>query len=810
MTNNKKMKVSLNWLKDYVPIELTPEKLAEELTMRSVEVNAIEKANPGLDKVIVGKVLKVVKHPNADKLNLVTVDLGKKKLEVVCGGSNITAQSVGWKVPVALVGSELPGGLKITKANIRGVNSHGMLCSAEELGLPKQGEREIMVLDSPARIGEKVGETPAFRLQNLQDTVLDLDVLANRPDLFSHLGVAREIAAITKKPFRFKNKETKEEPRHQKEVKILVKDKKLCPRYSALVLSGIKIGPSPQWLASRLEAVGIRSLNNVVDLTNYIMMDQGQPLHAFDYDKIMGKTMVVRGAKQGERVKTLDGKTWQLNKGMAIIEDGKRLIDLAGIMGGANSEVNANTKTIILQAAVFDSTNIRLTSRALGHRTEAVARYEKAVDLTQTLAVLVYSYSLLKKLIPSVVLEQVIDIGDWKLVSKRIKFEFSAVDQLIGLKIPPAEITAILESLGLKAVKKGKTEVTWEIPSFRPDLNIPEDLIEEVGRVWGYNRIPETVPLGELKPPLKPPLLTLSSRIKQILNGKGFQEVYNYSFINKDLFTKVGLAPAQHVEIENPLSQDQQYLRTEHISGLLQNVIHNFKNYDQINLFELSEVYFPEGSKPPREASLLSGVMAAPEGKQDTFFLLKGVVRELLNELNVEAESDLLQKEGKGECPYWKMYDQKISLKFISKRKIIATLASVSRRVLEKFDLDREVCFFIVFIEELLKTRTAVKTFEALPRFPSVMLDLAFIIDQKILYRDLKTLIEKTGKPLLRNVELFDVYTGKQMAPHKKSMAVHLQYRSEERTLSLEEAQAVHLKIIKALETNFKAQIRAK
>ena len=805
------MKISLNWLKDYTDLELTPEKLAEELTMRSVEVNAIEKTNPGLDKVIVGKVLKVIKHPNADKLNLVTVDVGKKKLEVVCGGSNITEKSVGWKVPVALVGSELPGGLKIAKANIRGMDSQGMLCSAEELGLPKQGEREILVLDSQTPVGNKVGETPAFRVQNLQDIVLDLDVLANRPDLLSHLGVAREIAAITKKQFRFKKRETADEPSHQKEVKISVKDQKLCPRYSALVISGIKIGPSPKWLSSRLEAVGIRSLNNVVDLTNYIMMDQGQPLHAFDYDKIIGKTMVVRAAKPGERVKTLDGKIWSLNKGMAIIEDGKRLIDLAGIMGGADSEVSADTQTIILQAAVFDSTNIRQTSRVLGHRTEAVARYEKSVDLTQTLAVLVHSYSLLKELIPSVVLEQVIDIGNWKLMNKNVKLEFSAVEQLLGVKITPSEIIAILESLGLRALKKGKTEVTWEIPSYRPDLNIPEDLIEEVGRIWGYNKIPETVPQGELKPPLEPPLLALSTRIKQILKGKGFQEVYNYSFISKDLFTKVGLMPAQHVEIENPLSQDQQYLRTEHISGLLQNVVRNFKNYDQINLFELSEVYFPAKSeKPPHEASLLSGVMAAPEGKQDTFFLLKGVVRELLNELNVEAESDLLQKEGKGECPYWKMYDQKISLKFISKRKIIATLASVSRRVLEKFDLDREVCFFIVFIEELLKTRTAVKTFEALPRFPSVMLDLAFIIDQKILYRDLKTLIEKTGKPLLRNVELFDVYTGKQMAPHKKSMAVHLQYRSEERTLSLEEAQAVHLKIIKALETNFKAQIRAK
>lgn len=794
------MKTSLNWLKEYVDIELPPEKLAEDLTIRSVEVNTIEKTNPGLEKVVVGKILKVIKHPNADKLNLVTVEVGKRKLEVVCGGSNITAKSAGQKVPVAVVGTELPGGLKIQKANIRGAESNGMLCSAEELGLPKQGEREILILDSKAKVGKKV-----TKLLNIQDFVFDLDVLANRPDLLSHVGVAREVAAITGKKFTAKKRAVQEEPQHQKELKVTVKDKKLCPRYSALVISGVEIKPSLSWMVNRLEAVGFRAINNVVDLTNYIMMDQGQPLHAFDYNKVTGKTMVVRGAKPGERVKTLDGNTWTLEKGMCVIEDTKRLIDLAGIMGGANSEVSDSTKTIVLQAAVFDPITIRKTSRALGHRTDAVARYEKAVDQTQTMAILAHAYALLKEMVPSARLEQVIDLGEPKLAQKKISLEFKEVEKILGTKLPASLIISILESLAIRILDKTKSSVTVEAPSFRPDLNIPEDLIEEVARIYGYNKIPETVPSGRLMPPGKPPLHDLGKEIKRFLRGRGFNEVYNYSFLSKNLFSKVGLSAQEHIEIENPLSQDQQYLRTEHVSSLLKNVADNQKNFSEIRLFELAEVYFPD-KKTPQEPSLLSGVVA---GEKDGFLITKGVLGQLLLELNIEFKTEILKKEGKNDCLYWQMYNQKQALKFLAQNKIVATLFSVPENVLARFDLDLKVSFFTVSVENILKFRSAVKKFSSLPRYPSVMLDLAFIVDQKILYQDIEAEVKKAGKPLLQKVELFDIYTGKQIMANKKSLAMHLVYRSNERTLSLEEAQAIHSKIINKLESNFNAQIRA-
>lgn len=798
------MKVALNWLKEYVEINLSPEKLATELTMRSVEVNTIEKTNPGLANVVVGGISKVKKHPNADKLQLVTVDIGKKKLEVVCGGSNITEKSIGQKVPVAPVGTILPSGITIKKAVIREVASEGMLCSAEELGLEKQGEREIMVLDPKRKTGEKL-----INFLDLQDTVFDLDVLPNRPDLMSHIGVAREIAAISGEKLKTIKESAVKEPRHQKEIKVLIKNKKPCPRYSTLAISGIRIQPSPTWLKKRLEAVGIRSINNIVDLTNYMMMDQGQPLHAFDYDKIIGKTMIVRPANQGERVKTLDGKIWKLDKGMLVIQDNKRLIDLAGIMGGANSEVGNKTKTIILQAAVFDPASIRQTSRTLGQRTEAVSRFEKSLDITQTLKTLAYAYSLLQKMLPSAVLEQVIDVGNWSYAAHKLNLEFQAVKNLLGIEIPPKTILSIFESLEMKIIRKLKRSVTLEIPSFRPDLKEEADLIEEIARIYGYNKIPETVPRGELKPPLLPAGLTLEKRIKQFLKGKGFREVYNYSFSSKDLIQKVGLRAQDHIEIENPLSSDQQFLRSELISGLLKNISENQKRWENIQLFELAEVYFPKAKSKPQEAKILCGAEMSQDG-QDTFLKTKGVVEQLLGELNIEFETNLLQKEGVSDCPYWKVYNEKKSLKFTNKGKVIATLAGVSQKVLEKFDLEKEIFFFVMFTKELLKIKRKQKIFKSLPRFPGVRLDLAFTVNREILYKDIESTIKKAGKPLLAQMELFDVYTGKQIGAHQKSLAVHLMYRLENRTLSLAEAQKVHNKIIKKLINNFKAQIRAK
>jgi len=794
------MKVSLDWLKEYVDIKVSPEELADDLTIRSVEVNTIENSGKGLDKVVVAEIIGVKKHPNADKLNLVNVNNGKKEFEVVCGGVNITDKSVGKKIPFAMIGAVLPNGMEMKKVNIRGVESCGMICSSEELGLPKKGEREILFLNDKDKKGAKVTE-----ILGLNDLILDLDVLANRADLMGHYGVAREIAAISKTKFKKKSFDIEDEPKNNKEVKVLIKDKKSCSRYSALVISGVKIGTSPDWMKKRLESVGIRSINNIVDLTNYVMLDRGQPLHAFDYAKVQGKTMTVRSAEKGERVKTLDGKTWNLESGMLIIEDQNRIIDLAGIMGGANSEVSAKTTTIILQAATFDPINIRQTSRKLGHRTDAVGRYEKTVDLTQTLAHLTYAFSLLKEMIPEATLEQVIDEGVWQLKPVNITINTKQIENLLGIKIPKNEIISILESLEAKVKKSGKDTLIVQVPTFRPDLRIPEDIIEEVSRIYGYNKLGESVPTGDLEPPQAPKYLSRIRQVKHYLKGKGFTEVYNYSFTSKENIQKAGLKVTDHIEIENPLASDQQYMRTELISGLLNNTHENLKHNSCVKLFELSNVYFPKPGGKTHEAPLLSAVVTGEKEDGKEYFELKGSIIQLFEEQNVSYKSEILTKEGKSDCPYWNAYNLKKSLKFTHNGKVLATLSQLSDTVSQKFDIDRPVYFFVVFLDYL----ASLKIFSAIPKYPSVMLDIAFVIEQKVLFEDIEKAVWQSGKPLLTKAELFDIYVGKQIGIGKKSMALHLEYRADDKTLSIQEAQNVHNKIIKSLENKFDAQIRA-
>ncbi|MFA6573063.1 MAG: phenylalanine--tRNA ligase subunit beta [Patescibacteria group bacterium] len=794
------MKVSLNWLKEYVAIQTTPEKLADDLTIRSVEVNTIEKAGGNISKVVVAEILGIKKHPNADKLNLVTVNNGKEKFEVVCGGVNIKPESLGRKVPFAMVGAKLPNGMELKKANIRGVESCGMICSAEELGLPKKGDHEILFLDNKAKIG-----TDVVRELGLDDVVLDLDVLANRPDLMGHFGVAREIAAITGLKLKKEFYDIKETAKKNQVVNVAVEDVKLCPRYSALVISGIKIGPSPEWMQKRLESVGVRSINNIVDLTNYIMLDRGQPLHAFDYDKIQGKTMTVRPAKNGEKVTTLDGKNWNLESGMLIIEDAERIIDLAGIMGGANSEIGDKTTTIVLQAATFDPITIRRTSRKLGHRTDAVGRYEKTVDPNQTLANLTYTYFLLKEMLPDAILEQIVDIGKWQIEPAKITVSTDRIENILGIKIPVKEIISILNSLGAEVSKRGKNSLEVLVPTYRPDLKIPEDIIEEVSRIYGYNKLGESVPNGNLEPPVEPKYLSRTRQIKTYFKGRGFTEAYNYSFTSGENIKKLGLKTADHVEIANPLASNQQYMRSELLSGLLNNIHENLKQTENLKLFELSNVYSLKAGGKTHEAPLLSAVITGGSEDGREFFELKGVLEQLFEEQNVQYESDLLEKAGASDCPYWDAYSTRKSLKFTHNGKVLATLSQLSSAVAKNFDLDRPIYFLVVFLDYL----TNLKIFNVLPKYPSVMLDVAFVIDQTVLYKEIEQVVWQSGGALLTRVELFDVYIGKQIGEGKKSMALHLDYRANDRTLSLVEAQKFHNQIIKSLEQKFNAQIRA-
>ena len=797
------MKVSLAWLKDYINLNWSAEKLAEELTMRSIEVNTVEKGSVFDDNLVIGKVMVVSKHPNADKLTLAVVDTGTQQVKVVCGAPNLAE---GQKIVLAPVGAVLRpikgDEIKIRKAQIRGIESPGMICSEAELGLSEEAEG-ILVLAEDAQVGQKLKD-----YFGTKDVVFDLDVLANRPDCMGHLGVAREIAAISKSSLKVPKFELDDKPKHGTELKVEIADQNICPRYSALVISGIKIKESLKLIQDRLLACGFRPINNIVDLTNYLMLDLGQPFHAFDYQKVAGSLMRVRPAKKGEIVTTLDGTQRKLASGIPVISDQEKLIDLAGIMGGANTEIDQSTNTIVLQAAVFDAFAVRRAARLLGHRTDAVGRYEKGVDLNGTVNALARAYQLLKEQSPEIQLEQIIDQGQKSVPEKEITLELARVEKLLGLAIDSPTIKSILNSLGLKIKKEKKQSIKVAVPSFRPDLVGEEDLVEEVARIYGYDQLPETVISAKLKPPTLEPARILEQKISRELAHLGFREVINYSFISEKSIASLGLAPESHIEVVNPLSEEQRYLRSEHVSSLLTCVSGNLRFRNEVRLFELGKIYTRTKLGRPEEKFIASGVVCLPD-KAESFSWAKGTLTRLWQQLNLSPLEEAIVPDRQKSCPYWQAWDPDCALKFVLGKDVVGTVAAINPTVLNKFDIDStlSIAYFMIFSSTLVKHVSQIKEYAQLPRFPAVNLDIAFTVSKEIEYKEIEQTIKRAGGKLLKRVELFDVYQGKQTGG-QKSLAFHLDYRADNKTLELEEAQEIHKQIAAKLKSQIGAELR--
>lgn len=798
------MKVSLFWLKDYINVKWSAEKLAQELTMRSIEVNTVEKGDVFDDQLVIGKVIVVSKHPHADKLKLAVVDIGTGKVKVVCGAPNLRE---GQRVVLALAGAVLRpikgDEIALKKAIIRGVESAGMICSEAELGLSEEA-KGILVLPEAAIVGQKLKD-----YFGTKDVVFDLDVLSNRPDCMGHLGVAREIAAIFGCSLKTSKYEIKDKPRNATSLKVVVADQKICPRYSALVISGIKIKESPKIIQDRLLACGFRPINNIVDLTNYLMLDLAQPFHAFDYHKIVGQAMRVRLAKKGEIVTTLDGVQRKMSPGIPIIEDQEKLIDLAGIMGGKNTQIDQSTNTIVLQAAVFDAFTIRRASRLLGHRTDAVGRYEKGVDLQGTMPALAKAYYLLKKRQPWICLEQIIDQGQKSSGRAReIILNLARVEKLLGLAIDQVKIKSILTSLGME-VKKGENEkLKVMVPSFRPDITREEDLIEEIARIHGYHLLPETVIAAELRPHKKEPSRILGQKVSRLLASLGFNEVINYSFVSEKNLTNLGLKAESHVEVTNPISEEQRYLRSEHLSSLLTCVANNLRFRQEVKLFELGKVYTRARLGRVEEKYVLSGIVCL-SSPAESYGYAKGALTRLGQELNLVWQEETINSARQANCPYWPSLTPECSLGFVLNKEMMGILTRINPPAQAKFGINSAftVSYFVIFFDLLAKQANKIKEFRKIPRYPTVNLDIAFMVPSQVKYQDIEELIRKIGGRLLANVELFDIYQGKQTSG-KKSLAFHLNYRAEDHTLSLEQAREPHAKIAAQLKSQFGAELR--
>lgn len=778
------MKLSLNWLKEYIKIKQTPEQLAEVLTLAGIEVESIEKLGSGLDQIIVGQIKTMVDHAEADRLRVCKVDIGASQLlNIVCGASNIRA---GDKVPVVLVGATLPNGMKIEARRIRGVDSEGMLCAEDELGLGED-HAGIMILDSDLRVGQKLGKAIG-----LDDVVLDLALTPNRADWFSVLGLARELSAILNLVMNVKKYPMKEDSKTdvKKWLKVQVNDYNLCPKYVARVVRDVKIGESPAWLKSRLIVSGMKPINNVVDITNYVMLEMGQPLHAFDYDKIGGHKIIVRRAKAGEKTLTLDNEDRKLENTMLVIADSKKPVAIAGVMGGLDSEVNKSTKNVVIESAIFKPISIRKTRQKLNLVTEASMRFEKGIWWTLPEQSADRAAALMSQLAGAEVVKDKIVCQTKKVPKqKTIKASLDYINKIIGLTFKIKQAKDILESLRFK-VQVTKDNILYvNPPSFRPDVKLPADVAEEVGRLYGWNNIKPVPIYAELKPVRLPDEKYWEREIKELLAAAGLTETLNYSFYSKNLMDKFSFQEKDHYKLINPLNPEQAYLRISLLPRLIDNVSQNAPNYETIKLFEMGHVYKKSRKEMPEENQYLAAVVF---GKKYEFYQLKGVLNKLLDSLQIKN------------AEYRRADNQVLAgAEIFIKNQKIGHVGNVNSIISEKCKVPGKISAFELDFNKLLRFAGQV-TYKPVSDFPSVERDLALVVDDKVTYTDLFEEI-KDFSPLIVAVEGFDLYV---MPDGRKSMAFHLVFQSPARTLKSEEVDEIQEQIVEKLGRRFKAVLR--
>lgn len=800
------MLVSLEWLSQYVDIEgIAAEEIAERLTRSGVEVEGIRKRDTGLQHVVVGKVLTAEQHPNADKLKVCRVDVGEDEpLEIVCGAPNVAA---GQRVPVAKVGAVLPD-LKIKKATLRGVESNGMILSASELGLSEKSSTGIMVLTETAAIGSDVKD-----VLGLDDTVLELDLTPNRADCLSMIGVAYEIAAIFNRELMLPDPQEMQ-VRRNLPAEIRLDAGEDCPLYALQVVQNIRLGPSPQWMQNRLTAAGIRPINNIVDITNYVMLEYGQPLHAFDYDRVDGGRVVVRYAREGETFETLDGVTRTLDDDMVLITDGNKPIGLAGVMGGANSEITEATRTVLLESAHFDAQSISKTSRQLGLRSEASARFEKKADPARVLPALRRAVQLMVDLADGDVASREVVEKTGEIPPTVVSMRYARMNRLLGTAIRPEEVRAIFDRLRLPYEDKGE-RIDVTVPTRRPDITIEADLIEEVARLYGYDNIPVTLPRGKNTAAALTAEQSLKRVMRRTLQGLGMTEVITYALTSADHHDEVASlnASARPIPLKLPMSEEHSVLRTGLLPGLIAAAEYNVHRREaRIAIYEIGRTFItdePVLSQLPDEeeefAGLICGSLASPDWLNQApaldFFTMKGLLEALFQRLGVTGIT-YEQSECRGFHP-----GRTAAIRL--NESVIGYAGQLHPRITDKFDLPRDSYAFQMKLAPLLQAagKQAVR-YARLPRYPAVVRDLAVVVDTDVPAAVLAHTIRETAGELLESLSVFDMFTSEQIGKGKKSVAFSLTYRSSERTLTDAEVDALQDQIVSKLHEKHRAALR--
>ena len=817
------MKVTLNWLKQYVDFNWSPEELTERLTMLGLEVEGVQKIAAAFDGIVVAQVLTHDKHPNADKLSVCRVNDGNGERQIVCGAQNFKA---GDKVPLILPGASLPmkpsdkEPFTIKVGKIRGVESHGMLCSHEELGIDPEAiglkkEEGLLILRADARVGQPFAE---YLGRGGSDVVYDLEVTPNRPDLNSVIGIAREIAALTGNPLRLPvvgGRKTEGGTPAAGEgieslVAVRVEAAELCPRYTAQVIRGVKVGPSPDWLRVTLEKAGIRSISNVVDVTNYVMLETGQPLHAFDYHLIAqgaaGRpTIVVRRAAAGEKFRTLDNQERTLTGDMLLIADAQKGIALAGIMGGANTEINAQTTDVLIESACFQPTNIRRTSKALGLRSESSYRFERGADIGISGWAGRRAADLILETAGGQLAEGMAEARAAAEPPREITLHFSRSKNLLGVAIPHADQVAFLTRLGLTVTGQTPGEATFQVPTWRVDLKRAVDLIEEVGRLFGVDKIPSTPPRGALGSNAYDAVYDQISEVRRILTGLGLHEAQGQTLIAE---AAARLTAGEVVALENPLSSDMNVLRPSLLPGLLDSLRINVSRQNgDVGLFELGRVFTATEGRPKEErrvAIALTGRRLAPfwsgDDRDATFdiFDLKGLAEELLEQFGVRG---VVFAKNPASTPLL-LESAAITL---GGKLPLGELGRLLPALVKQYDL-RDAVYLAEFnLDTLLAKRNAAKAFKALPQFPSSRRDVAMLVPEAVTHQAVLAAVKQAKPVNLESVELFDVFRGKHVPEGQKSLAYAFTYRAADKTLTDGEVNAAQEKLVAA----FKAQLAA-
>lgn len=804
------MKTSLKWIKDLVPgLEVTPQEYMDAMTLSGSKVEGYERMDEDLEKIVIGQVKSIEHHPDADKLVICQVDVGAETIQIITGAPNVTE---GCKVPVVLDGgrvagghdgSKTEGGIRIKKGKLRGVESDGMMCSIEELGstrdmFPLAPENGLYLLPEDAPVGES-----AVSYLGLDDVVVEYEITSNRVDCFAVLGIAREAAATFGREFLPPVvTETGRDGDVNDYIRVRVQDTDLCARYTARVVKNIKIAPSPEWMQQRLRAQGIRPINNIVDITNYVMEEYGQPMHAYDLDAIAGGEIVVRRAAKDEKFVTLDGQERTLDDSVLMICDGEKPVGIAGIMGGENSMITDGVKTMLFEAACFDGTNIRLSAKKIGLRTDASSKFEKGLDPNNAIEAMNRACQLIEELGAGEVVGGVVDVYPEKREGRRIPFEPEKYNRLLGTEISPETMLSYFERLELGYDKK-KNEVV--IPSFRQDLECSADLAEEVARFFGYDKIPTTLPSGEATTGKLSFKLRIESVAREIAEFCGFSQGMTYSFESPKVFDKLLIASdsplRQAVEITNPLGEDFSIMRTVSLNGMLTSLSTNFNRRNKnVRLYELGNIYLPKQipvTELPEERMQFTLGMY---GDGD-FYTMKGVIEEFLYKVGMTAKAQYDPEAGRSFLHPGRQAN------VIYDGAVIGYLGEVHPVVAANYSIKERAYVAVLDMPQIVSRATFDHKYEGIAKFPAATRDISMVVPKHILAGDIERVFDEKGGSLLENYELFDIYEGTQIKPGYKSIAYSLSFRAKDRNLEEADITGAMHKIVAAL-TEMGAELR--